>query len=49
MEKDIYTIELGESIRMGEYHVMRVPAGWLFRFKFGHTMMFVPYSEEFIH
>lgn len=49
MEKDIYTLELGEGTTMAEYRVLRVPGGWLFRFGFGHTMVFVPYSEEFIH
>ena len=51
MNKSIYQLLMHESIKLREYHVMRVPGGWIYRFKdinseqYGTTGTFVPMAK----
>ena len=48
MNKSIFKLALHESILLREYRIMRVPGGWIYRFKdinseqYGTTGIFVP-------
>ena len=50
---DIYKMKLGEFFEPDvkiNYHIVRVPGGWIYRFwnSSQYDPVFVPYNEEFI-
>ena len=42
--KTIYDLKLHETMRVGEFEVMKVPNGFLY-YKYPHQLVFVPYES----
>ncbi len=50
--KDIYDLELHESLDLEELVIIRVPGGWVYHWdfdnnRFGKSSQFVPFNHEF--
>ena len=47
--EDIYNMKLHEEIGVGDYTILRVPGGWIYKriWEGCISIVFVPYSTEF--